>query len=507
MMNFCVVLLVIFVITLGLLVSSVPHYGPKRNVIIMISDGFGPASESYGRAYAHYLNSSTYGDMTPLDKILVGQSRTRSSSSLITDSAAGATAFSCAMKSYNGAVGVDPFKKPCGTILEAAKKEGFLTGLVATSRVTHATPAAFSAHVPHRDMESEIAEQQLGFYPLGRNVDLMLGGGKCFFEPKTNNGSCRLDDRDLIKEGKDNGWKFITSRQEFDHAQYKPSLLPLAGLFADGHMDYEIDRNPSAQPSLREMSRKALDILEKATLQSSQGFFLMIEGSRIDMAAHSNDPVAHASDILAYYEAVSAVREFVSTHPDTIMISVSDHETGGFTVGRQVTKEYPEYIWYPEVVARVKKSSFEIARQVLAYSGNKKEEFLREKIAKEYMGMSDVTDAELKGLNSTDLETVADTVSEMVSFRAQVGWTTHGHTAVDVNLYAHGNQIDGLLGNHENTDIGVFMANYLHVDLNSTTKRLSTWERYSDILKKAAKMSFSSLEGGEAAHHDSWWKL
>lgn len=504
-MNFCVVLLVIFVITLGLLVSSVPHYGPKRNVIIMISDGFGPASETYGRAYARYLNSSTYGNMTPLDTILVGQSRTKSSSSLITDSAAGATAFSCAMKSYNGAIGVDPEKKPCGTILEAAKKEGFLTGLVATSRITHATPAAFSAHVPHRDMEADIATQQLGFYPLGRNVDLMFGGGKCFFEPQSKNGSCRLDNIDLLEQGKEKGWSFITTRTEFDEIRPKKLLLPLAGLFAPGHMDYEIDRDPLVQPSLREMTHKALDILEKATTQSSQGFFLMIEGSRIDMAAHSNDPVAHASDILAYYEAVSAVKEFVSTHPDTIMISVSDHETGGFTLGRQTTIEYPEYIWYPEVISRVKKSSFEIANKVLAYSGYAKDAFLKNVVAAEYMGMTDVSKAELIALNSTELGAVADAVSDMISRRAHIGWTTHGHTAVDVNLYAHGNQIDGLLGNHENTEIGVFMASYLNVDLQTTTKQLSDWDGFNDILHRAPNMS--SLDSGEAGHHDSWWKF
>lgn len=186
-------------------------------------------------------------------------------------------------------------------------------------------------------------------------------------------------------------------------------------------MDYEVDRDPLVQPSLREMTRKALDILERATLQSSQGFFLMIEGSRIDMAAHSNDPVAHASDILAYYDAVAVVKEFVTTHPDTIMISVSDHETGGFTVGRQVTKEYPEYIWYPEIISRVKKSSFEIARRVLAYSGASKDAFLREELAGEYLGMSDVSEAELQALNATEFDAVADTVSEMVSRRAQVG--------------------------------------------------------------------------------------
>ena len=134
--------------------------------------------------------------MTALDEIFVGTSRTKSYSSLVTDSAAGATAFSCTTKTYNGGVAVTPEVLPCGTVLEAAKAKGMKTGLVVTSRITHATPAAFSAHVRSRNMESEIASQQIGNNPLGRVVDIMLGGGKCKFLPNTTHSSCRTDDRD-----------------------------------------------------------------------------------------------------------------------------------------------------------------------------------------------------------------------------------------------------------------------------------------------------------------------
>lgn len=485
-MNFCVVSLVGFVITLGLLVSSVPHYGPKRNVIIMISDGFGPASETFGREYYQFINNYTYEAITPLDSILIGQSRTSSSSSLITDSAAGATAFSCAIKSYNGAIGVDSSKMPCGTILEAAKKEGFMTGLVATSRITHATPASFSAHVPDRDMEAEIASQQLGFYPLGRNVDLMFGGGRCFFEPKSTNGSCRQDNLDLIRDGSEKGWSFITNREEFDQLEPERSrLLPIAGLFAPNHMDYTIDRNPAEQPSLKEMSQKALRILERATSESSQGFFIMIEGSRIDMTAHSNDPAAHAHEILAYYEAVAAVKEFVSTHPETVMISVSDHETGGLTLGRQLNSSYPDYVWYPEVLSRVKSSSVNFAKRIMEFTSdeNSKLETIQT-IVKDYLGITNPTQEEIKGLMSNNPITIADTASDMVSRRALCGWTTMGHTGVDVNLYGYGNQLDSLFGSHENIEIGSFMVDYLGVDLQAITKELTLWDNYLSLLTK-----------------------
>lgn len=320
---------------------------PRRNVIMMISDGFGPASETYSRTYFQYLNSLPFDHMLPLDTIHVGQSRTRSASSLVTDSAAGATAFSCAMKSYNGAIAgnfihlsfnnlkknkywhtvllkIDPNfiqpsivnvdKEPCGTVLESAKiHHDMLTGLVVTSRITHATPASFSAHVVDRDMEDQIANQQIGDNPLGRTVDLMFGGGICHFLPNTTDGSCRSDDVDLWNVStKKYGWKTVLrERTDFDKLSNTADLLPLIGLFTPDvriylwflvcmtykvspnssmsmqHMSYEIDRNNDTEPSLLEMSEKALGILKASTANSDKGFFLMIEGSRIDMAAHS----------------------------------------------------------------------------------------------------------------------------------------------------------------------------------------------------------------------------
>ena len=111
---------------------------------------------------------------------------------------------------------VSPDKVPCGTVLESAKHLGYTTGLVVTSRITHATPATFSAHVVNRDMEADIALQQVGDYPLGRQVDLMFGGGRCFFLPKDAEGSCRVDERNLIEESKERGFKYFSTRKEFD---------------------------------------------------------------------------------------------------------------------------------------------------------------------------------------------------------------------------------------------------------------------------------------------------
>ena len=129
---------------------------------------------------------------------------------------------------------VDSHKQPCGTVLESAKiHHGMLTGLVATSRITHATPAAFSAHVASRNQENEIAEQQIGYNPLGRTVDLMFGGGVCEFLPNITKSSCRQDNRDLFFEAKEQfGWTVKLSRDEFDAFNPNNASLPLMALFA-----------------------------------------------------------------------------------------------------------------------------------------------------------------------------------------------------------------------------------------------------------------------------------
>ncbi|KAI7862119.1 alkaline-phosphatase-like protein [Spinellus fusiger] len=465
--------------------STVLYFGkdqvaPPRNVIMMVSDGFGPASQTYARQYHSWREGLDRKAMLPLDTILVGSSRTQSSSSMITDSAAGATAFACAQKSYNGAIGVDSDGAPCGTVLESAKvQHNMLTGLVVTSRITHATPASFSAHVPGRESENNIALQQIGYNPLGRTVDLMLGGGACEFTSNLTENSCRLDTRDVFNEAKDVfGWTVQKTRAEFDTLTPESTTLPLMGLYAPDHLSYEIDRDANSQPSLKEMAKKALGILKHASEKQGTGFFLMIEGSRIDMAAHTNDPAAHVHEIYEYNLVIQAVKDFIDANPNTVLISTSDHETGGFTIGRQIGKAYPEYKWNPEVIQRVHNSSEALARIWKKEIENHPDpDFLTHVILKEGLGITDATKDELERLNawkgSNKLnEELAYDLTDMVSRRALLGWATHGHTAVDVNLYAYGLDSDKLRGNHENTDIGDFIVDFLNLDLNDVTHRL-----------------------------------
>lgn len=455
---------------------------------MMVTDGMGPASLSLTRSFRQYRDKLPIDDTLLLDKYLIGSSRTRSSSSLVTDSAAGATAFSCGLKSYNGAIGVDPSKNPCGTILEALKLEGYLTGLVVTTLITDATPAAFSTHVDYRFQEDLIAEQQLGEYPLGRTLDLMIGGGRCHFLPTSEEDGCRTDSRNLIEEVQKNGsWNYVGNRKEFDQLDGGNNVsLPLLALLAPRDIPFDIDRDSKEHPSLAEQVKTALTALSKATENSDKGFFLMIEGSLIDHAGHMNDPAAQVREVLAYDEAFAEVIKFIdNSDTETIAISTSDHETGGLVTARQVSPTYPDYLWYPGVLLNCTHSGEYLANKITNFKdAHSFESFLIKEVLEGDMGIYDYTNEEVSLIkqSANNPANLLYVLNNMISLRSQTGWTTHGHSAVDVNIYAHTNSerirrqllqsqpYSGLLGNHENIEIGAFMQKITNVDLKKVTE-------------------------------------
>jgi alkaline phosphatase len=162
---------------------------------------------------------------------------------------------------------------------------------------------------------------------------------------------------------------------------------------------------------------------------------------------------------------VKVVQEFIDadSDSDTILISVSDHETGGVAVGRQVTPEYPEYRWDPFVLENVKKSSFYLARQIRSFGCAMKKV---KDVMKREMGITDATERELTDVcTGSSVKEVAGILADMVSFRAEIGFSTHGHSAVDVNIYMYGKMGEKTLkGNVENTDISKHIVEYLGIE-------------------------------------------
>ena len=449
----------------------------------MVSDGMGPASLSLTRSFRQHVDDLPIDDTLSLDRHFWGTSRTRSSSSLVTDSAAGATAFSCGRKSYNGAISVTPDYEPCGTVLEAAKRAGYMTGLTVTTDITDATPACFASHVLYRAMGDDIATQEVGDGVLGRTVDLMLGGGRCHFLPNTTAGSCRSDNVDVTKLAQEkHNWTYTDDRAGFDALDGGNAVeLPLLGLFATSDIPFEIDRRNmnDVYPSLSEMAKTALRSLERATEDSDTGFFLMIEGSRIDHAGHINDPAAQVREVIEYDKAFQAVLDFIEqSDTETVLVATSDHETGGLATALQEPGHLPVYNWYPQALADASSSSEFLAGKLLAHvaentlSTSDLKDWINEHIIKSGLGIQNASDKELN-LLATHPEASLTILSSMISLRAHVGWSTHGHTAVDVNVYASGGAAaQSIRGNVENTDLGVFLREYLEVDVDSVTKEL-----------------------------------
>jgi alkaline phosphatase len=459
----------------------------KRNMIFMVSDGMGPTSLAMTRGFRQHASGLPIDDVLVLDRHHIGTSRTRSTSSLITDSAAGATAFSCGFKSYNGAISVLPDHTPCGTVLEAAKRAGYMTGLVVTTRITDATPACFAAHANRREYEDLIAEQMIGNYPLGRVVDIMIGGGRCHFLPNTTEGSCRADGTDVVAMAKDKfDFSYIDHKKDFDNLDAQGGVkLPLLALLANTDIPYEIDRVhvSDTYPSEAEMAEVALKALSAATKDSDKGFFLMVEGSRIDHAGHGNDPAAQVHEVLAHDKAFAAVLKFLE-EDDTegVLVSTSDHETGGLAAARQLHQTYPMYRWYPEVLANASHSGEYLSSQwhkFLDSSSTLSQKDKQDKLADllaSGLGIVDYTQEEIDAIiDAKPIWPPSYLFADMISRRAQIGWSTHGHSAVDVNIYAsHPDHAPGLVGNHENTEVGEFIAEYLDLHLEPITEELKS---------------------------------
>ncbi|MFA5667760.1 MAG: alkaline phosphatase [Balneolaceae bacterium] len=281
-----------------------------KNVIFLIGDGTGLAQITSGQ-YA-IVGSDGYLNLQRMP--ITGISRTRSANNLVTDSAAGATAYSCGEKTDNYMIGYLPDGSHCKTILEIANEMGLSTGLVATSTITHATPASFAAHVKHRKMEDVIAEQY-----LDADVDVLLGGGLEFFIPQTEEGSSRKDDRNLVDEFSALGYDFVDNAQDLE-ANTSDKLL---GLFALQGID-----SKNRTPSLTQMTDRALDVLNK----NEKGFFLMVEGSQIDWGGHANDVEYVIREMRDFDDAVKSVLDFAVQDGETLVVFTADHETGGMTM-------------------------------------------------------------------------------------------------------------------------------------------------------------------------------
>ncbi|WP_409291679.1 alkaline phosphatase [Peribacillus sp. SCS-37] len=398
-----------------------------KNVIFLIGDGMGV---SYTSAYRYLKdNPNTKAvETTEFDKYLTGQQMTypEDPEQNVTDSAAAATAMSAGIKTYNAAIGVDNDGSSVKTVLEAAKENGKSTGLVATSEITHATPASYGAHDANRKNMNAIADDYFDEMIKGEHkIDVMLGGGSSNFIRQ---------DRDLTKEFKNHGYSVVTNKQEM----LKDRGTHTLGLFAPGGMPKMIDRD-SSMPSLADMTDTALNKLNK----DKDGFFLMVEGSQIDWAGHDNDIVAAMSEMEDFEKAFKKAIEFAKKDKHTLVVATADHSTGGYSIGAK-----GNYNWFGAPVTAAKRTPDWMAEQIAKGADV-------EKTLNSYLKL-ELTPEEVQSVkNAAQTKKVLDidnSIEAIIDNRSVTGWTTGGHTGEDVNVYAFGPGRELFSGKLDNTD-------------------------------------------------------
>ena len=274
------------------------------NIILMIADGTGLSQITASQIFN--VNPSNYERFKH-----IGLIKTSSSSDFITDSAASATAFASGIKTYNGAIGVDKDTLSKPTILEELELKNYKSGLIATSAITHATPASFYAHVKYRKMEEEIAQAL-----SNSKVDFFAGGGLKFFNK-------RSDKKNLVEELQVKGFEIETSFMNTD--VFLSPDKKYGYLLADKEMPKIID---GRGPFLKNATQLGINYLS----QNQQAFFMMIEGSQIDWGGHANDANYLIGEMIDFDDTMGYVLDYAQRDGNTLVIVTADHETGGFTL-------------------------------------------------------------------------------------------------------------------------------------------------------------------------------
>jgi alkaline phosphatase len=399
-----------------------------RNLIVMIPDGCGPSTVALARMLR--------GRALTLDSLLTGTVGTASQSSRVTDSAAAATTYATGLRTRNRMLSMDSSAVPRRTLFEAAAARGMATGLVVKSRVTDATPAAFIAHATERSREEEIAEQELAHRP-----DVLLGGGADRFLPAAAGGT-RRDGRDLIEESRRAGVQVLRSRDELRG----PLRTPLLGLFAARDLGLAIDDAPGT-PALAFMTLRAIGLLRARP----RGFVLVVEGSLIDHAAHGNDPAGAAREALEFDDAVREAVAFARRDGHTLIVCMADHETGGLAL-RRGDGDHGSYGVEPESLFAVRASARRMADSIEAGA-------TAAPLFERLTGLH-LTTAEADSLRAAAAgrRHLAETIGELESRHAKLGWSTWGHTAADVGLGAFGPGAERFRGRFENDEVGRRMA-------------------------------------------------
>lgn len=460
--------------------TAVSSAADGKNIILLVPDGCGISHQTIARWFK--------GAPLASDKLKPGLCITHSANSMITGSAAAATAFATGHKTWEQEGGVrcvgilpdslalpQPLKlppqqqwRPVATVLEAARLCGKSTGLVVTARISHATPAAFSSHWHDRENENVIIKQQ-----VYQNIDVVFGGGMSYLLPDSLPQGKRRDGENLQDVLGSRGYKVISKRSELK--DLSSDTKKVWGLFSNSHLCHDINRPyfGKEQPSLAEMTSAAISILSR----NPKGFFLLVEGSQVEFTSHNNDPVGVITEYLAFDSAVGVALDFARKNKNTIVMVFPDHDNGGLSLGLRGDK----YTDMPvsNIIPHLKKARITASGLLDTLIRSQKlvsVDFVS-KALKEFMGI-DALDAQ----DSLDVKEIISVVKNgkysdpdvakvgsIISRRASIGWTTHGHCGTNVWIYGLGVDFDSII---DNTDIARICFKNLGVSPDSISRIL-----------------------------------
>ncbi len=473
------------VVCTGLLFASISlgaplnhHTGkPAKYVFFLVGDGLGIPQRMATEAYA---GRKLLMDTFPAQ----GLTTTHANDRFITGSAASATALATGVKTNINYIGVDPEFKRLSTIAEMAKQQGKRVGIISSVSIDHATPAAFYAHVKHRKMvhEIDVALAQSGF-------DFFGGGG--LMDPEGKKSKNPLGD--ALEMARQNGYTIVDNKKDF-LALDKNSGKVIAHnewLQDAGALPYAMDMGES-DITLAGFTEKAVTLLDNPS-----GFFLMVEGGKIDWACHANDATAAITNNIAFDRAVQVAFDFYQSHRDeTLIVITGDHECGGLTLGFAGTRYASHFDVLSHQKASFQKFSHGIVRRFKAENGAAADFNAFKPIIHAYFGLnfSSADPADIMTIKSHELEKIkvafdqtmagdkeslnqpdnyilyggydplTVTLTHLMGQKAGLGWTSYKHTGVPVSTSAIGTGSDLFNGYYDNTDIAKKIMSIMGID-------------------------------------------
>ena len=440
---------------------------PVKYMFLFIGDGMSLAQVSSAEIFTALQTSDDFRPkrLNFSQFPVTGLATTCDASSFITDSASAATAIATGNKTLSGVINMDTDKKEkFKTIAEYAHDAGMKVGIVSSVTINHATPAAFYAKVPSRNDFYDIALQLV-------QSNFEYFGGGCIDQRKGENGL----QQDAVEIALANGYTYVDTHEAFNNlGPGTGKVIVVSPVLQDsGTMPYEIDRKPH-ELSLADFTRKGIELLD-----NPRGFFMMVEGGKIDWACHANDAATVIRDVLALDEAVKEAIDFAKQHPaETLIVVTGDHETGGMSLGFSST----QYSVFPEKIALQKLSYVAFNEEVLEpYRDNTrpadakledilpaiKESFgidfesltVYQKQQLEFAFQRSMGDKQIRAFAEDNYilyggyEPLTVKITQIVAQTSGIGWTSYSHTGLPVPVFAFGGNHELFSGYYDNTDL------------------------------------------------------